>query len=83
MQKAINNDMKKMILKLVLALFVVLLSSPVVSNAQAPDGEDTNVPTNPAAAQLLSQVLFNRFSNFSAILSKDMIRSLDFCIADV
>lgn len=38
---------------------------------------------NPAAIDLLTQALFKRFSNFSEIFSKDILKEFGYCIEDV
>lgn len=44
---------------------------------------ETALSENPAAMDLLTQALFKRFSNFSSIFSKDILREFGYCIEDV
>ncbi|XP_047320955.1 uncharacterized protein LOC124925023 [Impatiens glandulifera] len=45
--------------------------------------EESNQPANPAAVQLLTQMLFVQFRNMSTFLGPDIRSKLDFCIKDV
>ncbi|XP_073056036.1 ABC transporter G family member 28-like [Primulina eburnea] len=47
------------------------------------DGDSDGTTNNPAAVQILTQVIYSRFSNFTAIFNDDIVDHLGFCISDV
>ncbi|KZV39914.1 ABC transporter G family member 28 [Dorcoceras hygrometricum] len=46
-------------------------------------GDSGSTTNNPAAVQILTQIIYSRFSNFTAIFNDDIVDHLGFCISDV
>lgn len=62
-----------------IAIFLALIAFRLSSAASPPIEEDT--PS--AAEELISQAVFKRFSNFTALFGRDVSDKLKFCIDDV
>lgn len=62
-------------------ILLIVFSSATVSHA-APS-TSTTATDNPTAVQLVTQALFRRFSNFSALFSGDILKELGYCISNV
>jgi hypothetical protein len=64
----------------VVLVFLISFSQRV---ACAEDADGSNSYNNPAAQQILSELVFNRISNFTSIFKGDITKSFGFCITDV
>ncbi|KAI7983970.1 ABC transporter G family member 28 [Camellia lanceoleosa] len=70
------------ILSVAALIVFIALNLPGHVNSVSGD-EELNQPTNPAAVQLFTQVVYNQFNNLSRFLSPDILNQLSFCIKDV
>ncbi|XP_028052534.1 ABC transporter G family member 28 [Camellia sinensis] len=70
------------ILSVAALIVFIALNLPGHVNSVGGD-EELNQPTNPAAVQLFTQVVYNQFNNLSRFLSPDILNQLSFCIKDV
>lgn len=75
---------EKVVTLLLFSLTVFLTKNLSYGQSSLSESEtDTALSKNPAAMDLLTQALFKRFSNFSSIFSKDILKEFGYCIEDV
>uniref|UniRef100_A0A803N4U2 ABC transporter domain-containing protein n=1 Tax=Chenopodium quinoa TaxID=63459 RepID=A0A803N4U2_CHEQI len=63
-------------------IFVIILSTSVVYSQDDLD-EDNSQAKNPAALQVVAQMLYNQLANITHVFEPDIKRHLGFCIKDV
>ncbi|XP_021730791.1 ABC transporter G family member 28-like [Chenopodium quinoa] len=69
-------------LLMLVIIFVIILSTSVVYSQDDLD-EDNSQAKNPAALQVVAQMLYNQLANITHVFEPDIKRHLGFCIKDV
>ncbi|KAK9290111.1 hypothetical protein L1049_008275 [Liquidambar formosana] len=75
-----DHHWKEMRVGYLLFIVIAILSSPGV---WCVDGDDYSQTGNPTLLPLLTDIIYSRLSNLTAVFSPEIIRRLGFCIKDV